>query len=280
MSRLALPFLLLFACDPLPPVPVPTQEVQQQDLPPPAAAVVTDDTDAGPVIDANRAPVITSITVDPASPRTGDDITVEVEGEDPDGDYIRWEYAWLVNEVEIRGERQSRLSNAHYKKGDTVQLRVLATAKGHETEGLSGLIIVRNTPPEIASKPRDLRSIDGFQVQATDIDEEPLSYRLEGEPEGMSIDETTGIISYKGSESAKAGDYRVNVIVEDPDDGSAKWAFGITVSAGSGANAPAEPTAEDLAGERHSNRGYKRPEEPENEEEEEEDDWADDGWGE
>ncbi len=52
----------------------------------------------------------------------------------------------LVNEREIAGQRQRSLPHTYTTKGDLVQLRVLAKAGEHATEGLSSMIIVRNTP--------------------------------------------------------------------------------------------------------------------------------------
>jgi hypothetical protein len=153
---------------------------------------------------------------------------------------VRYEYSWFVNEREIRGQRQPTLSHNYYAKGDEIRARVLAKDRAGETEGATPVIIVRNTPPEILNKPGSLRKVDGFQIKAQDADSDTLSFRLEGAPEGMSIGSSDGTLSYTGSEGAKAGDYRVDVIVEDPDQGSAKWSFGISVSAGSEADKPAE----------------------------------------
>jgi len=255
MSRLHLLCVLLIACDPLPLVPVPLEPVEPGGLATtPTTPVAKKDTGSAPVLDVNRAPVITRISVEPGMPRTMDDLAATVEGEDPDRDHIRYEYTWLVNEVEIRGQRQSRLPHTYYAKGDKVQLSVLAKDRQAETEGFSPLIIVRNTPPEITTKPGSLRSVDGFRVQAKDIDSDALSFHLEGHPDGMTIDASSGTLSYQGSERAKAGDYAVNVVVEDPDGGSAKWAFGISVAAGSGGDKPAG-SQQDNAESRHDGRG-------------------------
>jgi hypothetical protein len=235
---------LLVACDPVPTVPVPTAPIEPDGLaeqPTPGKAPV--DTGSAPVIDANRAPVITSIAIEPATPRTTDDLEATVEAEDPERDHVRFDYTWLVNGREIAGQRWDTLPHTYTTKGDRVQLKVLAKSGEHEIEGLSSLIIVRNTPPEITNRSSSFRQVDGFRVEAEDIDGDKLSFRLEGAPEGMGIDAGTGVMSYQGSEAAEAGDYKVQIIVEDGDDGSAKWAFGITVSAGSGAAAPAEPSA-------------------------------------
>ncbi len=268
MYRLTLLCSFLIACDPVATVPVPTQPLESEGLgPQPAAEVPPEDTGTKPIIDGNRAPVITAISMEPATPTTSDDITVTVEAEDPDRDHVRFEYLWTVDEVEIRGQRQRTLPHTYFEKGDMVQLKVIATDRDLETEGYSPIIFVRNTPPRIVTSPGALRSVDGFRVEAEDIDHDKLSWRLDGEPEGMSIDASSGTLSYKGSETAKAGDYQVQVIVEDPDGGSAKWAFGISVAAGKEGGPAAEPTEAEQRAEKHRERGYKPKDEAEAEDE-------------
>lgn len=234
MSPLLLICSLLTACDPLPVVPVPVAPSEPEAVTPPEPTQAPKDT--APPTETNRAPVILGIEVEPPAPRTDDDITIRVEAEDPDRDHVRLEYTWLVNDREMRGQRQATLPHTFFSKGDLVRARIVAKDREAETEGSTSVIIVRNTPPEITNKAGSLRQVDGFRILAHDIDRDVLTYHLEGAPDGMSIDPSTGVLGYKGSESAKAGNYQVNVVVEDPDGGVAKWAFGITVSAGSAAD--------------------------------------------
>ncbi len=253
--------VLAIACDPLDPVPVPVLDVEDDAaaLPERVRPEQPEDTAPPPVTDLNRAPVITSIQVQPGAPTTMDDLEVEVEAEDPDGGHVRFEYSWFVNDQPIRGQRGRVLSHTWYSKGDMVKVRVLAKDRQDETEGNGPLVIVRNTPPEIVNKPGSLRAIDGYQVQAQDIDGDKLSWRLEGQPEGMSIGASTGVLAYQGSPDARAGTYQVNVIVEDPDQGSARWVFGITVSAGSEADKAAGASAQEQADTRQRKRGWQPP---------------------
>jgi hypothetical protein len=270
--RLLIPLCVLsIACDPLPPVPVPMQSIEEDGVAPVARPEIEPPEDTAPpvVVDRNRAPVITTIKVEPATPRTMDDIKVTVEAEDPDGGHVRLEYSWLLNDLELRGQRRDVLPHTFFSKGDMVKVRVIAKDREVETEGSGPLIIVRNTPPEIVNKAGSLRSIDGYQVQAQDLDGDELSWRLEGHPEGMSIDSSTGVLSYEGSPDARAGDYQVNVIVEDPDKGSANWTFGISVAAGSGGDRAADPSAQDQGSTRKRSRGWS-PEDKASEQEAEE----------
>ncbi len=235
MSRLIVLCLLLSACEPLPPIPVPVEQ-------PPALepAPEPEPAQAEPVVEQNRAPVILAIELEPGQPRTGDDLEVRVTAEDPDDDNVRVERQWFINDREVRGQRGKRLPHTYFEKGDEVRLRVIAKDGEYETEGSTPVILVRNTPPEIVNKSGTLRSIEGYQVRAQDVDGDDLSWHLEGEPAGMTVDAGSGTLHYAGSEDAAAGAYNVQVIVEDPDGGSARWSFGITVEAGSGGSKECE----------------------------------------
>jgi hypothetical protein len=256
MSLLTLLCALLTACDPLPPVPVPAEQVAPpREEEPPTRAL--DTAPPEPML-GNRAPVILGIEVEPGNPRTTEDLEVRVEAEDPDRDMLRYDYRWFLNDRELTGQRLPSLSHNYFSKGDMLRLWVNVRDGEHTIEGSTPVILVRNTPPEIVNKPGSLRSVDGFQVKATDVDGDDLTFSLEGQPAGMSIGATTGLLSYSGSEDARAGDYQIAVVVEDPDGGSARWTFGITVSAGSAAEKPEQAPAEpaDDRGRARRERGW------------------------
>ncbi len=258
--------LLSLACSDPPPPSAPA--VQPEPAVEPAAA----DQDTGTrQASTNRDPVITSISVTPARPTAHDDVVVEVTAVDPDGGHPRLDYTWTINGQEIFGLHSPELSHDRFSKGDELRLVVEASDGEVEVEGSTRVIVVANTPPEILNKPGSLRKVEGFKVQAEDLDDDPLSFRLEGEPEGMSIDARTGVLHYTGSEEAEGGAYQVTIYAEDDDGGSARWQFGITVQAGSpGKKGQAAEEEEPPTRRRRSSRD----EEPK-EDEEEEDVWED-----
>jgi hypothetical protein len=204
--------------------------------------------------------VILSIKLEPARPTAGQDLTAIVEAEDPDHDYVRLGLTWLVDGSEVRGTSDRRLSHTSFEKGDTLRLRVEASDGDLTTEGLSSPVVVTNTPPEILNKVGTLRQVEGFAIKAEDPDRDPLTYRLEGAPGGMTIDER-GVLHYKGGEAERGGTYQVQVVVEDGDGGRARWGFELAVSAGSkgAADAAAEVEAAKAAAQ-PKRRGARQPE--------------------
>ncbi|MFH1465247.1 MAG: hypothetical protein ABIO70_12750 [Pseudomonadota bacterium] len=239
-----LPLLLFFACDPLPVVPVPPPE-PLGDIPAPAPEVEEDEEEVAST-GHNRAPVILGIDVQPSAPKTGDDLVATVETVDADDDYVRVELFWSVNGEELPGRTDTTLSHDHFAKGDQIRLRVEADDRGSTTEGHTSTFVVRNTPPEITNKPGSLRKVEGFAITAADVDDDPLTFRLQGEPAGMTID-GHGVLHYRGSEEEKGGDYQVQVVVEDGSGGSARWGFGLSVQPGSEAEAAAKAAAAEKA---------------------------------
>ena len=79
--------------------------------------------------------------------------------------------------------------------------------------------MIGNAPPQWLRDPRNLKKVDGYTVEAVDPDGDPVTYRLEGAPDGMTISTIgkAGKISYKGSTTEPGGDYTIKVIAEDSD---------------------------------------------------------------
>ena len=89
-----------------------------------------------------------------------------------------------------------------------------------------------NRAPRIISTPVLRAAADAaysYAVVAVDDDEDVLSFVLEVGPEGMSVDEATGLVTWTPS-GAQLGTHEVCVRVEDPDGAAASQAFALTVS--------------------------------------------------
>ena len=223
--------VLLFglACtpEPVPPAPAPAPQPEPEAAPPPPAP------ERQP---ANLRPQVQRVTLSPDQINTNTDIVVLVEASDPEGVPLELDYHWTLNGRELIEERNKSLSHTRIKKGDEVSLRVEANDGVHMTEK-SVTTTVGNAHPTFIGDPRDLRSFDGYQVRATDPDDDPLIYRLAGEPRGMTIDPQSGMLRYTGSLEEPGGDYTIRIIAEDEDEGQAIWEVSISISAGSQAAA-------------------------------------------
>lgn len=91
---------------------------------------------------------------------------------------------------------------------------------------------VSNWPPFVDSEPEVTAEENvayQYDVQASDNDDDPLTYRLTMAPQGMSIDAQTGVVQWMPS-SEQVGDFGVEIEVTDGRGGVAVQAFRLVVS--------------------------------------------------
>jgi hypothetical protein len=221
------PFAVFFlACaDPPPPeaapAPVPAPEAAAPAAPP------------APRESPNRPPRIGRITLTPGSPTVTDGVTAGVEVSDPDGQPIDLDFTWTISGREVVGLASERLPPGKLAKGDIVQVVVKATDGVEEVTMSSAPATVANTAPVFDRTPGPRDKLDGFLFKAHDLDGDPLTWRLENAPSGMTID-ARGLLRYVGSVDEKGGAYRVAVVAEDGETWS-RYEIPLTISAGSGA---------------------------------------------
>ena len=183
--------------------------------------------------DENSIPIIKEAEFTSSSPKSKEQLRIKTTVIDPDGDRIRMDYEWSINGKQIPSERRAYLAPSWFKSGDKIVVRVVASDSKSESDTTIQTMI-QNTPPEWVRDPRSVTKINGYQVEAKDPDGGPIAYRIEGAPDGMKIDAKRGVLSYRGSENAKAGTYKITIIAEDQGGASIQWSFSISVSAGSG----------------------------------------------
>ena len=78
----------------------------------------------------NQAPVISSVTISPTSPTTGQTLTATVVASDPNGDAFTVAYQWLRNGIVITGQTAQTLNLAtagNGDRGDSITVRVTAS---------------------------------------------------------------------------------------------------------------------------------------------------------
>lgn len=179
----------------------------------------------------NRPPKIKDVLFRPEHPVKGDNIECRVLGEDPDGDTVDIDLVWVVNGSRWLDQTERTLSGELLKRGDVVQLEVTVTDGTDTVTETSKKLTVGNTAPTLLTTADEFANINGLQIRATDVDDDTLSFGLQGAPDGMSINER-GVITYEGSENEKGGTYKVTLVVSDGHTGTASLSFGMTVSAG------------------------------------------------
>jgi hypothetical protein len=181
---------------------------------------------------ANRPPELLGVRIDPfEGVKVGTELVAVADARDPDGDGVDFHYHWRVNgrPVEARGER---FSTADLKRGDTVQVRVVASDGSAETPPLdSAPVSVGNSAPAITSMPGGV-SADGsfrYALQASDPDgDRSLRFRLEAGPEGARVDPVLGEVTWSASRD-HVGKHAFEVVVQDGHGGEARQRFEVDV---------------------------------------------------
>ncbi len=159
-----------------------TSVQEQQESPKESLPISSEDAtseDSPNIQEINNPPKITTINVIPNTPVVGDQIRVEVQTYDREGDKVTLDYQWFKNDTLIsEGSNVLTLSN-DFSRGDKIILKV--TPSDGKTKGfpLEMVIPVSNAIPQIKDSSETFR-FDGshysYQIKATDPDGDTLSY--------------------------------------------------------------------------------------------------------
>jgi hypothetical protein len=218
----------------------------------------SDGTATGPAVSsglvsiANSKPTLASVTLSPASPRTGDTITfTPVGAADVDGDTVTFLTDWLVAGVLVA--QGPSLPSTKYGVGQTVQARVSPTDGSLTgTAVLSNEVVVGNTAPVITSftvSPTNPSTQDTLvtSLAAADADDDTLTPTYAWTVNGSVVPGVTSA-NFPASGLARADVVSVEVSVEDGHGGTATASAGpVTVkntppTIASVAITPANPT--------------------------------------
>ena len=180
----------------------------------------------------NSPPRVVDISSAPAEIFAGIDISVVPVAEDVDGDSVDFSYQWLINGDANPLLVDATLPGNSFTKGDTFKVQILPNDfyddgplyESYET-------YIPNSAPQITSQPPQvITSLDyRYQVVATDLDDTVFKFQLEEAPQGMTIDEETGLIQWDLVEAAP-GDHTIAIVVTDPDGAEAAQEYSLTLS--------------------------------------------------
>ena len=150
--------------------------------------------------DQNQPPRIVRLYFVPRVFKPGDRYGVEVETEDPEGDPVKVRYTWYVND---RWVGDGPRLEEPVRRGDRIMVHVVPYDGEKQGEAVTLKRTVLNMPP-VLTQSMEL-DFDGgtylYQVRAEDPDGDPVTYRLEGAPAGMSISRDSGLITWQVPDS-------------------------------------------------------------------------------
>lgn len=163
----------------------------------------------------NTPPRVLSVGYRPPVVRHGETLTAVPQVEDADQDPVDLRYRWFVNDEERALVTGEELAGDQSVKGDRISLEIIpADPEESGPAYRTGQVEVADAPPRfVSSPPASFRSATYiYQARAEDADGDPLTYRLESGPEGMTIDSRTGEVRWPvNPQQAGPGVVRISV---------------------------------------------------------------------
>lgn len=180
----------------------------------------------------NSPPRIVSVGFADPYVHRGVNIEAIPEAEDADADDISFHFHWFLNDTELLENNTNILEGDRFSKGDRIALWVIPSDQ--ESEGAifyGSEFEIPNAPPAfISSPPLSFEATEYiYLAQATDPDDDPLTYFLEAAPEGMTIEGETGDIHWLINEK-DAGEHVVKIVVQDAEGAKAVQEYSLNLS--------------------------------------------------
>ena len=210
--------------------------------PPPTPVPAKLDVTPTPAPSGNRAPRAISARIVPENARTDQDLKVVAEAVDADSDMVTWQYQWYLNGEKLLGAIGETFPSSKTQHGDKLEVEVIPfDGRVQGTVFKSGPVTIQNTPPVLLNEPPPDASLDGFKLQVQDADDDPITFRLEGQPPSMSLD-PDGTLRWPKSSAEQPGEYKLSITASDGHDGFITIKLALTISQTSRpATAPASP---------------------------------------
>ncbi len=150
---------------------------------------------------ANTPFSFTSLSITPSSPRRQDILRAVPVTSDPDGDPVTFSYRWKKNDNVIAGQTSQTLNLLSTGIGLKGNRFSCVVAAGGEWDGVSlnpreVYVIIQNSPPVVSgvTLPTTSRTTDilSAQIQASDVDHDPLTATYQWKKNGEVIAGQTG----------------------------------------------------------------------------------------
>jgi hypothetical protein len=193
------------------------------------------ETGSAMVVIGNASPQVISIYFEPAVVYTGVDIIAKPDSIDPDGDDIRYDYQWSINNMDV-SDNSPVLKGDKLKKGDKVTL-VVTPSDGEEkgTPFKANVATVSNASPFfISTPPENFNALQySYRASAKDPDGDKITYSLASAPGGMTIDPVSGMINWRIS-NEDAGSHSIEVVASDPEGAKSSQKYSLNIRINSG----------------------------------------------
>jgi len=153
-------------------------------------------TATGEVTIGNTPPVSLSVSIDPQTPTSSEDLIATAAGDDPDGDDLTWTYTWYVRGTEVQSGSSNRLEVGNYVHRDLVDVEAVATdGQGESPPVRSSPVTILNSRPVLddAAITFDDPSPNGFTRltcapgDVFDQDGEPITYQFDWTLNGVRL---------------------------------------------------------------------------------------------
>ena len=179
---------------------------------------------------ANALPVVTDVRIEPRAPTSGSTVKAIPQGQDADGDSLKFKYKWYVNDLPVAGESESLVLNG-VRKGAWVHVSVTpndgfadgAWKVSSRYQVVNGPPVVKSPAPTTIPPSMMLR----HTIVAVDPDGDPTTFTLSKGPPGMILKGST--IEWPVPESAIGTRVEVVVTISDGDGGQTVQTFTMTI---------------------------------------------------
>ena len=161
----------------------------------------------------NSPPTIRSARILPDLPTLSSRLRVEVSTQDIDDDYVAFKYNWTHNGKTVSEESYFE---GDFKRDDMIKVEVTPLDKEGPGKSVRLTSSIFNSIPVISEGTHEFDgNLYTYQVAASDPDGDSLAFTLEEGPEGMTIDPSSGLISWGIDPDNAAGAYEIKVSVKD-----------------------------------------------------------------